>query len=291
LIDLYPEIEPYERGMLEVGDGNLVAWETCGNPLGKPSLVVHGGPGSGCTPWHRRLFDPAAYRIVLFDQRGCGRSTPSASDAEIDLASNTTQHLVSDIERLRDQLGVEAWLMLGGSWGSTLTLAYAEEHPERVTEIVLWGVTTGRRIEEDWLFRGGLAPLFPAQWERLRSGVPATERDGDIVAAYARMLHDPDPEVRRRAALEWCTWESATPDWPPGEGLAKRFTDPAFALGFARLVTHYVGHDLFLEDGVLLRNAHVLADIPGVLVNGRFDLQAPIGNAWELKRAWPDPSS
>jgi proline iminopeptidase len=287
LTDLYPKIEPYEHGLLEVGDGNLVAWETCGNPRGKPALVVHGGPGSGCTPWHRRLFDPEAYRIVLFDQRGCGRSTPSASEPEIDLATNTTQHLVSDMERLRDHLGVEAWLMLGGSWGSTLTLAYAEAHPDRVTEIVLWGVTTGRRSEADWLFRGGLAPLFPAQWERLRAGVPETERNGDIVTAYARMLHDPDPEVRRRAALEWCTWESATPDWPPADGLAKRFTDSAFALGFARLVTHYVGHDEFLEDDILLRNAHLLADIPGVLVNGRFDLQAPIGNAWELHRAWP----
>lgn len=287
MTDLYPEIEPYEHGMLDVGDDNLVAWETCGNPRGKPALVVHGGPGSGCTPWHRRLFDPDAYRIVLFDQRGCGRSTPNASEPEIDLASNTTPHLVSDMERLREHLDVDSWLMLGGSWGSTLTLAYAEAHPDRVTEIVLWGVTTGRRSEADWLFRGGLAPLFPAQWERLRTGVPERERNGDIVAAYARMLHDPDPEVRRRAAFEWCMWESATPDWPPADGLAKRFTDPAFALGFARLVTHYVGHDEFLEDGVLLRDAHLLADIPGVLVTGRFDLQAPIGNAWELKRAWP----
>ena len=177
--------------------------------------------------------------------------------------------------------------MLGGSWGSTLALAYAETHPDRVSEIVLWGVTTGRRSEADWWFRGGVAPLFPEQWERLRAGVPEAERDEDIVEAYSRMLHDPDPEVRRRAALAWCTWESATPEWPPTPGLDERFEDPDFALAFARLVTHYVRHDLFLEDGILLRNAHLLADIPGVLVHGRFDLQAPIGNAWELHRVWP----
>lgn len=284
---LYPEIEPCDHAMLEVGEGNRVYWETCGNPRGKPALVVHGGPGSGCSTWHRRLFDPAAYRIVLFDQRSCGRSRPHASEPDIDLTNNTTQHLVADMELLRDHLGIERWLVFGGSWGSTLALAYAEAHPDRVTEMILWGVTTGRRAECDWLFRGGVAPLFPEQWECLRAGVPAAERDGDIVAAYSRMLHDPDPEVRARAALAWCTWESATPEWPPATGLAKRYEDPDFALAFARLVTHYVRHDLFLEDGILLRDAHVLADIPGILVNGRFDLQAPIGNAWELARAWP----
>jgi proline iminopeptidase len=284
---LYPPIEPNGHGMLEVGDGNHVYWETCGNPQGKPAVVVHGGPGSGCSGWHRRLFDPAAYRVVLFDQRGCGRSMPNAREPDIDLTRNTTQHLIADMELLRELLAVDRWLMLGGSWGSTLILAYAEKHRDRVSEIVLWGVTTGRRVEDDWLFRGGVAPLFPDQWERLRAGVPEAERDRDVVEAYARRLHDPDPEVRRRAALAWCTWESATPDWPPSAGLAERFTDPDFALSFARLVTHYIGHDLFLEDGILLRNAHALADIPGVLVNGRFDLQSPIGNAWELKRAWP----
>ena len=249
--------------------------------------MVHGGPGSGCSTWHRRLFDPAAYRIVLFDQRGCGRSTPNAREPDIDLTSNTTPLLVADMELLRRHLDVDAWLMLGGSWGSTLALTYAEAHPDRATEIVLWGVTTGRRVEADWLFRGGVAVLFPEQWERLRAGVPEAERDRDDVEAYSRRLHDADPEVRRRAALAWCMWESATPDCPPTGELAARFTDADFALAFARLVTHYIRHDLFLEEGMLLRNAHVLADIPGVLVNGRFDLQAPIGNAWELKRVWP----
>jgi proline iminopeptidase len=284
---LYPEIEPYGQDMLEVGDGNGVYWETCGNPHGKPVLVVHGGPGSGCTTWHRRLFDPTVYRIVLFDQRSCGRSTPHASEPDIDLTSNTTQHLLADMELLRQRLDIDRWLVFGGSWGSTLALAYAETHSDRVTEMILWGVTTGRRSECDWLFRGGVAVLFPEQWERLRSAAPVAERDGDIVEAYSRMLHDPDPAVRRRAALAWCMWESATPDWPPTTGLAERYADPDFALAFARLVTHYIRHDVFLEDGSLLRNAQVLADIPGILVNGRFDLQAPIGNAWELSRAWP----
>jgi proline iminopeptidase len=287
MTDLYPGIEPHRDGMLEVGDGDRVYWESCGNPDGVPALVVHGGPGSGCTPWHRRLFDPAVYRIVLFDQRGCGRSTPHASEPGIDLTSNTTAHLVADMESLREHLDIDRWLVFGGSWGSTLSLAYAETYPDRVAAMILWGITTGRRVESDWLFRGGVAPLFPEQWARLRAGVPETERDGDIVRAYSRLLHDPDPQVRRRAALEWCTWESATPDWPPKQGLASRYTDPDFALGFARLVTHYERHDLFLREGVLLEDAGVLADTPGILINGRFDLQAPIANAWELTRVWP----
>jgi proline iminopeptidase len=284
---LYPAVDPYQHGMLDVGDGNRIYWETCGNPDGKPAVVLHGGPGSGCTPWQRRLFDPAAYNVVLFDQRSCGRSRPHASDPDIDLRNNTTQHLVDDMEALRGHVQVERWLVLGGSWGCTLGLAYAEAHPNRVSEMVLWGVTTGRRAEADWLFRGGVAALFPAQWERLRAEVPDGERDGDIVAAYSRMLHDHDPAVRQRAARAWCTWESATPDWPPTRELAERFADPDFALGFARLVTHYIRHDVFLEDGILLGNAHHLAGIPGVLVNGRFDLQAPIINAWLLSKAWP----
>ncbi len=284
---LYPALEPYADGMLEVGDGDRVYWETCGDPAGAPALVIHGGPGSGCTPWHRRLFDPARYRVVLFDQRGCGRSTPRASEPDIDLSTNTTQHLVADMELLRRHLDVERWLLLGGSWGSDLSLAYTEAHLDRVAAIVLWGVTTGRRVEADWLFRGGLAPLFPQQWDDLLHGLPEGDRDGDVVEAYSRLLHDRDPKVREAAARAWCLWESATPDWPPRTGLASRFTDPEFALGFARLVTHYVRHDLFLEDGELLRRAGRLAGIPGVLVNGRFDLQAPLGNAWELHRVWP----
>jgi proline iminopeptidase len=285
--DIYPEIEPYEDGMLEVGEGNVVHWEACGDPRGKPAVVLHGGPGSGCTPWHRRLFDPKAYRVVLLDQRNCGRSTPHASAQEIDLSSNTTPNLIADIELLRERLEIESWLVLGGSFGSALALAYAEQFPNRVTEMVLFGVTTGRRAEIDWLFRGGVATFFPEQWERLCAALPLGERDGDVVEAYNRLLHDVDPAVRERAAYEWCLWESATPSWPPSDGLAARFKDPSFALAFARIVTHYVRHKLWLEDGKLLRDAHAIGHIPGVLVTGRFDFQSPIGNAWELKRAWP----
>jgi proline iminopeptidase len=280
-------VEPYDYGTLDVGDGNHVYWEACGNPQGKPAVVLHGGPGSGCSPWFRQFFDLRAYRLVLFDQRNCGRSTPHASEPETDLAANTTANLVADIERLRQYLDIERWLVFGGSWGSTLGLAYAETFPQRVTEIILFGITTGRHEEFDWVFRGGVARLFPEQWERLRMSVPVALRDGDIVEAYHRMLNDSDPSVRRRAADAWCLWESATPAWPPATGLAERFTDPAYAMAFARIVTHYVRRNAWLEDGVLLRGAGALAGIPGVLVNGRFDFQSTLSNAWELHRVWP----
>jgi proline iminopeptidase len=282
----YREIDPYTHGYLEVGDANRIYWECCGTPSGKPALVLHGGPGSGCSSWQRRLFDPKAYRVVLFDQRNCGRSTPSASMQSTNLANNTTSHLIHDIEQLRCHLNVQQWLVLGGSWGSTLALAYAETHPARVTEIILFGVTTGQGSEFDWLFRGGLAHLFPLEWERLLSRLSPEERDGDIVEAYWRRLNSPDPVIREQAAFEWCMWESATPEWPPSMGLAKRFADPDYRLGFARIVTHYVIHNAWLQDGVLLRNSYRLADIPGVLINGRFDFQSPLVNSWRLKDAW-----
>jgi len=285
--DLYPPIEPDARGMLDVGEGQLVYWESCGNPAGRPALVLHGGPGSGCTPRQRRLFDPDRYRVVLFDQRGCGRSSPHASEPGADLSTNTTWHLVADIERMREHLGVDRWLVLGGSWGSDLALAYAERYPDRVTELVLWGASPGRREDLDRLFRGGLEPFFPQQWEQLIEALPPNDRGGDPVDAVHRLLFDPDPEVRRSAATAWCMWESVTPDWPPTPGLDERYEDPRFALAFSRLVTHYVRHDLWLEDGALLRGAGALAGIPGVIVNGRFDLQSPLGGAWALHRAWP----
>jgi proline iminopeptidase len=280
-------IEPYDHGLLDVGDGHHVYWEACGNPHGKPAVVLHGGPGSGCSPWFRQFFDAKPYRIVLFDQRNCGRSTPHASQLDTDLETNNTANLIGDIERLRQHLNIDRWLVFGGSWGSTLALAYAETYPQRVTEMILFGVTTGRHEEFDWVFRGGLARLFPEQWERLRMSMPAAQRGGDIVEAYHRMLNDQNPMVRRRAAEAWCLWESATPAWPPNMGVAERFTDPAYAMAFARIVTHYVRHNAWLEDGVLLRGAGALAEIPGILVNGRFDFQAMIGNAWELNRVWP----
>ncbi len=284
---LYPAIEPDDAGLLDVGDGQLVYWETCGRPEGRPALVLHGGPGSGCTPRQRRLFDPERYRVILFDQRGCGRSSPHASEPDVDLSTNTTWRLVADIERLREHLGVDRWLVLGGSWGSALALAYAERHPDHATELVLWGASPERRVDLDRLFRGGLEPFFPQQWEQLIEALPPDDRDGDPVEAVHRLLFDPDPEVRRRAALAWCMWESATPDWPPTAGLDERYEDPRFALAFARLVTHYVRHDAWLDDGALLRDAGALAGIPGAIVNGRFDLQSPLGGAWALHRAWP----
>ncbi len=273
--------------MLDTGDGNHLYWEACGNPRGKPAVVLHGGPGSGCTPGFRRLFDPDAYRIILFDQRNCGRSTPHASDPATDLSRNNTANLVADLERLREHLGVERWLVLGGSWGCSLALVYAETHPERVSELVLFGVTTGRHSEFDWTFRGGLARFFPAEWARLHDGLPAALLNGDIVEGYAQLLADADADVRSRATEAWCRWESATIDWPPKAGIAERFDDPAYAFAFARIVTHYVRHNAWLEDNELLRNVGCLASIPGVLVNGRFDFEAPIQNAWELHRAWP----
>ncbi|HKS90429.1 MAG TPA: prolyl aminopeptidase [Tepidiformaceae bacterium] len=287
MADLYPPIEPYQHGMLDAGDGHRVYWEQCGNPGGKPALVIHGGPGSGCTPWHRRLFDPARYRIVLFDQRNCGRSTPHASVPDIDLSSNTTSHLVADIELLRVTLGIERWLVLGGSWGCTLGLAYAEQFVEHVSEIVFWGVTTGRWSEADWAFRDGIEHFFPEQCARRRSALPPELRDIDVVEAYARLLGDADPAVRDHAAFEWCLWESASPEWPPVPGLAKRYEEPAFRLAFARMVTHYVRHNLFLEDGVLISHANCLAAIPGILITGRFDFGAPMSNAYILQQAWP----
>ncbi|HET8640460.1 MAG TPA: prolyl aminopeptidase [Pseudonocardiaceae bacterium] len=284
---MYPEIEPYEHGMLDVGDGNLVYWETCGNPAGKPALVLHGGPGAGCSPGMRRLFDPAAYRVVLFDQRQSGRSTPDAADFETDLASNTTPHLLADIEQLREHLGVQRWLLFGGSWGSTLGLAYAQRHPQRVSGIVLMGVTSSRRMEIDWLYHQ-VGRLFPQEWARFRDGVPAQDRDGNLVAAYHRLLNSPDPEVRAEAAEQWCRWETSLVSTDPDYKRGPRWSDPAFRYRFARIVTHYFVNDVWLPEGVLLREAGRLAGIPGVLVHGRWDYGGPLDTAWELARRWPD---
>jgi proline iminopeptidase len=284
----YPPIEPYAHGMLDVGDGNHVYWETCGNPDGRAALVVHGGPGSGCGPGSRRSFDPGHYRVVLFDQRGCGRSTPHASDPAADMSVNTTEHLLADMERLRQHLGIEEWLLYGGSWGSTLIVAYAERHPERVSAIVIPGVTTTRRSEIDWLYRG-VGRFFPADWERFRAGVPEAERDGDLVSAYARLMENPDPVVRGKAATDWLDWEDAVISQEP-HGTPKAYSSrpPDAQLAFVRICAHYFSNGAWLDEGVLLRDAHRLAGIPGVLIHGRLDLGSPLGTAWELARAWPD---
>ena len=283
---IYPEIDPYEHGMIEVGDGHRIYWECCGNPHGKPVVVFHGGPGSGCSTGVRRYFDPTAYRIVLFDQRNCGRSTPHASDYRTDLSTNTTDHLIADSEQLRQHLGIDRWLLFGVSWGSTLALAYAERYPERVTEIILACVTMTRRSEINWLYHG-VAPLFPAQWEAFRAGVPAEKREGDLVAAYYALLNDPDPEVRHQAAANWCAWEDSIVSVDEHYKPEARRTVDAWQMAFARIVTHYFHHNAWLEEEILLRNAHKVAAIPGVMVQGRIDFGGPLVTAWELSKAWP----
>lgn len=282
---LYPEIEPYDHGMLDVGDGNRVYWEVCGNPAGKPALVLHGGPGSGCTPWARRLFDPAAYRIVLLDQRGAKRSTPPASDHGTDMSVNTMPRLIADLELLRRHLGIERWLVWGVSFGSALGLRYAQTHPRAVSEMVLTGVTTGSDAEVALLTRG-LGQLFPAAFERFVGELPAAERSGNLAAAYARLLESPDAEVRERAARAWTDWETAIIPAPPRS--VERFEDPAFRMGFARTVTHYWGNGHFLDAReAVLRDAPLLKDIPGTLVQGTLDFGNLLGIVWRLHHAWP----
>ncbi|MEK6275648.1 MAG: prolyl aminopeptidase [Actinomycetota bacterium] len=284
----YPQTEPNDDGLLDVGDGNLAHWEVSGNPDGKPALVVHGGPGSGSGAGNRRFFDPERYRVILFDQRGCGRSTPHASDPATDMTVNTTHHLIADMERLREHLGIDRWLLYGGSWGSTLILAYAERYPQRVSEVVLLGVTTTRRSEVDWLYRG-VGRFFPEEWARFRDGVPEAERDGDLVAAYARLIEDPDPDVRNQAAADWLAWEDAVISLEPkGTPNAYSSRPPAAALAFVRICTHYFSHGAWLEEGELLRNAGRLTGIPAVLMHGRLDMGSPVGIAWKLAQAWPD---
>jgi proline iminopeptidase len=284
----FPPLDPHDHGLLDVGDGNLVYWEVCGNPEGKPALVVHGGPGSGCSDGPRKTFDPERYRIILFDQRGCGRSLPHAADPAADMSVNTTAHLVGDMERLRAHLGVERWLLFGGSWGSTLILAYAERHPERVTEIVIPSVTTTRRSEVDWLYRG-VGRFFPEQWHRFRAGLPQGERDGDIVAAYSRLMNHPEAAVREKAADDWCAWEDTVLSLEPNGKPDIYSGRPSNArLALVRICSHYFSNGAWLEEGALIRDAGRLAGIPGVLIHGRLDLSSPLDTAWEVSRAWPD---
>lgn len=284
----YPPIEPYDEGWLEVGEQNLVHWSAAGNPAGKPALIVHGGPGSGSSPGTRRSFDPDAYRIIAFDQRGCGRSRPHAADPATDLSVNTTRHLIADMERLREQLGVSRWLVFGGSWGSTLSLAYTQRYPDRVSELILIGVTTGRHCEVEWLY-SGVRRFFPEAWERFRAGVPPEERDGDPVAAYARLMNSPDLAVRHSAARNWCAWEDAVVSQEE-YGAPNPYGDrpEQDRLAFVRICSHYAAHRAWLADDELFAGAHRLAGIPGVLLHGRVDLSGPAVNAWELAQLWPE---
>jgi proline iminopeptidase len=277
----YPPVEPYESGYLAVGDGHNLYWELCGNPSGKPAVFLHGGPGGGCNRDHRRFFDPERYNVLLFDQRGCGRSTPHAS-----LDGNTTLHLVADIERLRQMLSAERWLVFGGSWGATLALAYAETHPERVSELVLRGVFTVRRSELRWLYQEGASALFPDHWERFVAPIPEGER-GDLIAAYHRRLTSPERDVQVAAARAWSAWEGAIVTLLPNAQATPQHADEAFALAFARIEAHYFVNCGFLEEGQLIRDAARLTAIPGTIVQGRYDVVTPAVTAWDLHKAWP----
>jgi proline iminopeptidase len=281
---LYPPLVPYDSGLLDVGDGQRMYWEVCGNPAGKPAVVLHGGPGGGSSPMARRHFDPEAYRIVLFDQRGAGRSLPHVSSPEADLSVNTTWHLVADLERLRAHLGIERWLVFGGSWGATLALAYAETHPARVSAMILRGVFTARRSELDWAYNGGAGQLFPECWADFLAPVPADRRD-DPLAAYADLIKD--PATREEAAVAWSTWEGSIVSLVPQEKFRADYSEPSFALTFARLALHYFTNGAWLEDGQLIRDAGQLAGIPGRIVQGRYDAICPPSTAYELHKAWP----
>lgn len=282
-----PEIDPYEVGMLDVGDGHLLYWEVSGNPDGKPAVVVHGGPGSGSSPSFRRMFDPAGYRIVQFDQRNCGHSTPHASEPHIDLSTNTTAHLIGDCERIRSHLGIDRWLVWGGSWGTALGLAYAQTHPHRVTEMILVNVVDTSHRQIEWITRS-MGRIFPEEFARFRDAVPEQHRDGNLSAAYSQLLHNADPHMREAAAKAWCEWEDTHVATHAGHRHDPRYDDPRFRMCFARIVTHYWSNAAFLDDDQLIHDAHRLAGIPGVLINGRLDISSPPDTAWQLARKWPD---
>ena len=281
--ELYPEIDAYDRGLLAVDARHRIYYEQCGNPQGKPVVILHGGPGAGCSAKMRRFHDPSRYRIVLFDQRGAGRSTPHA-----DLVDNTTWDLVADIERLREHLGIERWQVFGGSWGSTLALAYAEAHPSRVTELVLRGIFMLRRWELEWFYQEGASRLFPEAWRQYLEAIPDVER-GDLISAYHRRLTSSDEATRLAAARAWSVWEASTSLLIPDEVFIDGHRDAHFALSFARIESHFFVHGGFFDvEDQLLRDAHRLRGIPGVIVHGRYDVVCPIQNAWDLQRAWPD---
>jgi proline iminopeptidase len=282
-LDLYPAIEPYETGRIKVSDIHDVYFEVSGNPKGKPAVVCHGGPGGGTTPSMRRYFNPEKYRIVLFDQRGCGKSTPNA-----ELRENTTWDLVADMEKLRRRLDIERWQVFGGSWGSTLALAYAETHPERVTELVLRGIFTLRRAEIGWFYQEGASWMFADAWEKYLEPIPERER-GDLVAAYYRRLTGDDPAARLAAAKAWSAWEGGTVSLVPSQERIDSFSADSFALAFARIECHYFMNGGFFEnDDQLIANADRIRHIPAVIVQGRYDVCTPMKTAWDLHKAWPE---
>jgi proline iminopeptidase len=280
---LYPPIEPHRTGTLRVSDLHQLYFEESGNPAGKPVVFLHGGPGGGTDARHRCFFDPARYRIVLFDQRGCGKSVPAAS-----LAENTTAHLVADIEALREHLGIARWMVFGGSWGSTLALAYAEAHPAVVTELVLRGIFLLREAEVQWFYQRGASMIFPDAWEQYVAPIPEAER-GDLLAAYYARLMGDDPAAQLAAARAWSVWEGSTSRLIPDPALIARFGADVFALTFARIECHYfVNKGFFARDGQLLEDVGRIRHIPAVIVQGRYDVVCPLDSAWALHRAWPE---
>ncbi len=280
---LYDPIEPYEVGQLQVSPIHSLYYEQCGNPEGQPVVFLHGGPGGGVVPDYRRYFDPSAYRIVLFDQRGSGRSTPHAN-----LEENTTWHLVADIEQLREHLGVESWMVFGGSWCSTLALAYAQTHPARVRSLVLRGIFLCRTQEIIWFYQEGASAIFPDVWEQYLRVIPEDERD-DMLSAYHRRLTSDDEAVRVEAARAWSVWEGSTSKLFPDPDLIAHFDDPEFAIAFARIECHYFMNNAFFDtDNYLIENVGKIRHIPAVIVQGRYDVVCPMMSAWELHRAWPE---
>ncbi|MEP9381199.1 prolyl aminopeptidase [Nocardioides sp. KR10-350] len=282
----YPATEPYAAGHLVTSDGHEVYWEVCGNPDGKPAVVLHGGPGSGATPWWRQFFDPDRYRVVLLDQRGCGRSRPHAGDDLRALDHNTTADLIADLEALRTQLGIDRWLVFGASWGSTLGLAYAVEHPEAVSELVLWAVVTTRAVDIEWLTRT-MGELYPAEYDELLGVLPPEQRDGNVPLAVNRLLRSPDPAVADAAARAWCAWEDRLATLSGPVVPSRRYEDPRFRLGFARLVTHYFGHHAFLDDDAIVGRLDRISAIPAYLLRGRLDIASRLRAAYEIAEALP----
>jgi proline iminopeptidase len=280
---LYAPVEPYDQGMLAVSPVHNIYYEQCGNPQGQPVIFLHGGPGGGIVPEYRQFFDPQAYRIVLFDQRGSGQSTPHAS-----LEDNTTWHLVSDIERLREHLGIEKWQVFGGSWGSTLSLAYAQKHPDRVRQLVLRGIFLCRPKEIRWFYQEGASAIFADVWEEYLKVIPESER-GDMVSAYYKRLTSDDEQVKLEAARAWSIWEGSTSKLFFDYNMIEKFADPEFALAFARIECHYFMNNAFFEtDNYLIENVGAIRHIPTVIVQGRYDVVCPMMSAWELHRAWPE---
>ncbi|PQQ25825.1 prolyl aminopeptidase [Photorhabdus hindustanensis] len=279
---LYPACEAYRSGYLDTGDGHQIYWELCGNPVGKPAVFIHGGPGGGIASYHRRLFDLKKYHVMLFDQRGCGRSKPHAS-----LENNTTWHLVEDIERLRQLMGVEKWLVFGGSWGSTLSLVYAQTHPQRVSELILRGIFLLRPQELHWYYQDGASNFFPDKWQRTVSILSEEERK-DVIGAYNKRLTSDDLRVQLEAARLWSLWEGETVTLLPSNSV-ECFAEDEFALAFARIENHYFINEGFMnEEQQLLNNIDVIRDIPAVIIHGRYDMACRVQNAWDLAQAWPE---